>query len=147
MNSVELHAGSSLPFWAFLLILIAGTMIGAGIGYICDAITLSESTFGCSVIMFLLTGIAIIFIANPSHAENIKTVEQSYGVNSAAFIPVDGNTTELTAFAARGSDGRHNYTYIANGGKKYNVSVKIYDGKMTMMSDNGIIKPNGKWIQ
>lgn len=149
MNSVELHVGSSLPFWAFLLILIAGTMIGVGVGYAYDVISddiYSHGAVICGLIMFVITGVAIIIMANPSHEENIQTFERAYGMDSAAFIPVDDKTPEFTWAIANGSCVRNNYTYVANGGR-HNVSVIIDNGKMTMVSDGGVVKPDGKGIR
>lgn len=149
MNSLQLHVGSPLPFWAFLLILIACTLIGTGIGYAYDVISDNIDSHGaviCGLIMFVITGVAIIIMASPSHEENIQTVERAYGVDSAAFIPVDDKTLEFTSVVASGSCVRSNYTYVENGGK-HNVSVRIDNGEMTMVSDAGVIKPDGRGIR
>ena len=157
MNSLQLHVGSSIPGWGFLLILIASVLIGAGIGYVYDCMSVelhSSSMLIGGIISFAVAIVAIFFMANPPHEENVQLVEKEYGVNSAAFIPVKNNDdenylrecNEFNTVVSSGYDGRYDYTYFTNKGK-YDITMKIENGKMTMVDNHGIVKPNGKGIE
>ena len=160
VDSLQLNTGSTfpIPFVGILAISIGVLVVFLLFGFLYKTVAgasysehvvdscISASSYA-SVLTFLILCLALVVMHDAPHAENVELFEKAYGVEAAAFVPVDDrnvdNIEELVSQPP--SDGAYEYTYVTSKSKK-KVTVKLNDDKLTMVGDHGVIRPNGKGI-
>lgn len=157
MDSLQLNTGSTFPIpfigilaisiGVFMVFQLLGVMylVAARDSYSKKVDNLIDSVgFVMAFMAFIIMSVAFM---NDVHTENVELFEKAYGVEAAAFVPVDArNVDNIEKLVSQPPhDGAYEYTYITSKSKK-KVTVKLNGDKLTMVGDHGVIRPNGKGI-